>query len=157
MKTKIKTGTDRIPNSHLQPSVGMIAMAIPAVKHDPTAQKNWKQINFEFLSLIVPTISVIEDWDSWKIENLRLSIPLCYTNIKATFFTKCDGKLIQNCNVSMVMSRKWENLSNAPGGKDMNFLFDNRLCNRWVQSIFAVRCEKFSKVYRSVKSIAQTF
>ena len=48
MKTKTKTGTDRSPNSHLQPSVGMTAMAIPAVKHDPNAQKNCKQINFEF-------------------------------------------------------------------------------------------------------------
>lgn len=61
MKTKTKTGTDRSPNSHLQPSVGMTAMAIPAVKHDPNAQKNCKQINFEYISLIVPNISVMEE------------------------------------------------------------------------------------------------
>lgn len=61
MKTKIKTGRDRIPNSHLQPSVGIIAMAIPAVKHDPTAQKNCKQIIFKLFSLTVLTITLIEE------------------------------------------------------------------------------------------------
>ena len=40
IKIKHRRGKDKIPNNHLQPNVGITAIAIPTVKHDPIDQKN---------------------------------------------------------------------------------------------------------------------